>query len=146
MVLWLLSSSLRSVLVLAARFGVVGFRLASSEFYGNLSLVLGAVLVLARRLSGFGVATVNPKFQRNSKALGFGGLSAVGRFPGAAAGLGCWQFVGAGAFPAVSSNTTVKAAPAFGLRWTLRDKAPRSAPYLCEVGEHRTDCSHSLGR
>ncbi len=30
----------------------------------------------------------------------------------------------------VISNTTVKAAPAFGLRWTLRDKAPRSAPYL----------------
>jgi hypothetical protein len=28
------------------------------------------------------------------------------------------------------ANTAVKAAPAFGLRWTLRDKAPRSAPYL----------------
>lgn len=27
-------------------------------------------------------------------------------------------------------NITVKAAPAFGLRWTLRDKAPRSALYL----------------
>jgi hypothetical protein len=27
-------------------------------------------------------------------------------------------------------NTAVKAAPAFGLRWTLRDKPPRSAPYL----------------
>lgn len=27
-------------------------------------------------------------------------------------------------------NTTVKAAPALGLRWTLRDKASRSAPYL----------------
>ena len=126
----LLSSSLRSVLVLATRFGVCCFRLASSGFYGNLPLALGAVLVLARRLSVFGVATVNPKFQRNSKALGFGGLSAVGHFPGVAAGLGCWQFVGAGAFSAVSSNTTVKAAPAFGLRWTLRDKAPRSAPYL----------------
>jgi len=88
------------------------------------------VLVLARPLSVFGVATVNRKFQRNSKALGFGRLSTVGHFPGAAAGLGCWQFVGAGAFSAVSSNTTVKAAPAFGLRWTLRDKAPRSAPYL----------------
>jgi hypothetical protein len=24
----------------------------------------------------------------------------------------------------------VKAAPAFGLRWTLRDKASRSVPYL----------------
>ena len=130
MALKLLSSSLRSVLVLAARFGVGCFRLASSGFYGNLSLVLGAVLVLARRLSGFGVATVNRKFQRNSKALGFRGLSAIGRFPGAAAGLGCWQFVGAGAFPAAASNTTVKAAPAFGLRWTRRDKPPRSAPYL----------------
>lgn len=34
--------------------------------------------------------------------------------------------------PAISHlpNTAVKAAPAFGLRWTLRDKAPRSAPYL----------------
>jgi len=130
MALKLLSSSLRSVLVLAARFGVGCFRLASSGFYGNLSPVLGAVLVLARRLSVFGVATVNPKFQLNSKALGFGWLSLVGRFPGAGAGLGCWQFVGGGAFSAVSSNTTVKAAPAFGLHWTLRDKAPRSAPYL----------------
>ena len=130
MVFRLLSSSLRSVLVLAARFGVGCFRLASSGFYGNLSLVLSAVLVLARRLSGFGVATVNRKFQPNSKALRFGGLSAVGHFPGTAAGLGCWQFVGAGAFSAAASNTTVKAAPAFGLRWTLRDKAPRSAPYL----------------
>ena len=130
MVLWLLSSSLRSALVLAARFGVGCFRLASSGFYGNRSLALGAVLVFACRLSVFGGTTVNRKFQRNSKALGFGRLSAVGRFPGAAAGLGCWQFVGAGVFPAVSSNIPVKAAPAFGLRWTLRDKAPRSAPYL----------------
>jgi len=107
MALKLLSSSLRSALVLAARFGVMCLRLASSGFYGNRSLVLGAVLVLARRVSGFGVATVNPKFQRNSKALGFGGLSAVGHFPGAAAGLGSWQFAGAGAFSAVSSNTTL---------------------------------------
>ena len=28
------------------------------------------------------------------------------------------------------SNIPVKAAPAFGLRWTLRDKTPRSALYL----------------
>lgn len=117
-------------LVLAARFGVGCFRVASFGLYGNRSLALGAVLVLARRFSGFGIATVNPKFQRNSKALGFGRLSVIGHFPEAAAGLGCWQFVGAGAFSAVSSNTTVKAAPAFGLRWTLRDKASRSAPYL----------------
>ena len=125
-----LSLAFSSSLVLAVRLGAGCLRLASSWFYGNRSLVLGAVLVLARRLSVFGVATVNPKFQPNSKALGFGGLSLVGHFPGAAAGLGCWQFVGAGAFSAVSSNTTVKAAPAFGLRWTLRDKASRSAPYL----------------
>jgi hypothetical protein len=130
MVLWLLSSSLRSALVLAVRLGVGCLRLTASGFYGHLSFVLGAVLVLARRLSGFGVATVNSKFQRNSKALGFRRLSAVGHFPGAGAGLGCWQFVGAGVFSAVSSNTAVKAAPAFGLRWTLRDKASRSAPYL----------------
>ena len=31
---------------------------------------------------------------------------------------------------ALPPNTAVKAAPAFGLRWTLRDKPPRSAPYL----------------
>jgi hypothetical protein len=130
MVLWLLSSSLFSALVLAVRLGVGCLRLAASGFYGHLSFALGSVLVLARRLSLFGVATVNPKFQPNSKALGVGGLSVVGHFSGASAGLGCWQFVGAGAFSAVSSNTTVKAAPAFGFRWTLRDKASRSAPYL----------------
>jgi hypothetical protein len=125
-----LSLVFSSSLVLAVQLGVGCLRLAASGFYGHLSFALGAVLILARRLSVFGVATVNWKFQPNSKALGFGGLSAVGHFPGASAGLGCWQFVGAGAFSAVSSNTAVKAAPAFGLRWTLRDKAPRSAPYL----------------
>ena len=130
MVLWLLSSSLRSALVLAVRLGAGCLRLASSGFYGNLSFALGAVLVLARRLSVFGVATVNSKFQRNSKAQGFGGLSAVGHFPGAGASLGCRQLVGSATFSAVSSNIPVKAAPAFGLRWTLRDKASRSAPYL----------------
>jgi len=130
MALKLLSSSLRSVLVLAVRLSAGCFRLASSGYYGNRSPVLGAVLVLARRLSVFGAATVTPKFQRNSKALEFGRLSAVGHFPGAAAVLGCRQFVGASAFPAVSSNTAVKAAPAFGLPWTLRDKASRSTPYL----------------
>jgi hypothetical protein len=31
---------------------------------------------------------------------------------------------------ALTHNIPVKAAPAFGLRWTLRDKASRSAPYL----------------
>jgi hypothetical protein len=117
-----------SSLVLAVRLGAGCLRLAASGFYGHLSFALGAVLVLARRLSVFGVATVNPKFQRNSKAMGFGGLSLVGHFPGASAGLGYRQFVGAGVFSAVSSNTTVKAAPSG--RWTLRDKASRSAPYL----------------
>ena len=51
-------------------------------------------------------ATANRKFEQNSKASDFWG------------------------FPAFPSNTAVKAAPAFGLRWTLRDKASRSAPYL----------------
>jgi len=32
------------------------------------------------------------------------------------------------------SIPSVKAAPAFGLRWTLRDKAPCSAPYLQRWG------------
>ena len=107
MVLWLLSSSLRSALVLPVRLGAGCLRLAASGFYGHLSFALGAVLVLALRLGLFGVATVNSKFQRNSKALGFGGLSAVGQFPGASAGLGCRQFVGAAAFSAVPSNTTL---------------------------------------
>ncbi len=31
---------------------------------------------------------------------------------------------------AASFNIAVKAAPACGLRWALRDKAPRSALYL----------------
>ena len=31
---------------------------------------------------------------------------------------------------AMPANITVKAAPAFGLRWTLHDEAPRSALYL----------------
>ena len=30
----------------------------------------------------------------------------------------------------MTANILVKAAPAFGLRWTLRDKALRSALYL----------------
>ena len=147
-------------LVLPVRLGAGCLRLAASGFCGHLSLALGAVLVLARRLSLFGVATVNPIFQRNSKALGFGGLSAIGHFPGLSVrlGAGCLRLAssrfdasgsaagsfatvnrkfeqnskasGFGGFSALPSNTAVKAAPAFGLRWTLRDKAPRSAPYL----------------
>jgi hypothetical protein len=92
------------------------------------SLVLGSVPVLARRLSVFGVATVNRKFQPKSKSSGFGAVPAARHFPFAASGRGCKPFVCATAFPANPSNTAVKAAPSG--RWSLRDKAPRSAPYL----------------
>ena len=166
MALKLLPSSLRSVLVLAVRLGVECLRLASSGFYGKLSLALGVVLVLARRLSLFGVATVNPIFQPKTKSSGAGAFPAAKHFPFAinvqvlsvrlgagclrlassgfdASGSGAGSFAtvnrkfvqnskasGFGGFPALPSNTAVKAAPAFGLRWTLRDKASRSAPYL----------------
>ena len=92
------------------------------------SLALGSVPVFARRVSVFGVATVNRKFQPNSKASGLAAFPAARHFPFAASGRGCKPFACAAAFPANPSNTAVKAAP-FG-RWTLRDKAPRSAPYL----------------
>ena len=69
------------------------------------SLARGAVLVLARRLSVFGVATVNRKFQRNSKALSFELFPAALHFPFATSGLGCQQFACAAAFPANRSNT-----------------------------------------
>jgi hypothetical protein len=94
MVLKLLSPLFSSVLVLPVR--------PSAP-----ALALGAVLVLARRLSVFGVATVNRKFQRNSKALGFGLFPVTGHFPFATSGLGCRQFVYAAAFPANRSNTTL---------------------------------------
>jgi hypothetical protein len=92
MVLKLLSPLFSSVLVLPVRLGAP-------------SLALGAVLVLARRLSVFGVATVNRKFQRNSKALGFGLFPAAQHFPFATSGLGYQQFACAAAFPANRSNT-----------------------------------------
>jgi len=92
------------------------------------SLALGSVSVLASRLSVFGVATVNRKFWPNSKSSGFGAFSAARLFPVAASGRGCKPFACASAFPANPSNTAVKAAPSG--RWTLRDKASRSAPYL----------------
>jgi hypothetical protein len=92
------------------------------------SLALGSVPVLARRLSVFGVATVNRKFWPNSKSSGLGAFPAARHFPFAARGRGFKPFARTTAFPANPSNTAVKAAP-FG-RWTLRDKAPRSAPYL----------------
>jgi hypothetical protein len=74
---------------------------------GAPSLALSAVLVLARRLSVFGVATVNRKFQRNSKALGLGLFPAAQHLPFATSGLGCQQFACATAFPANRSNTTL---------------------------------------
>ena len=92
------------------------------------SLALGSVPVLARRLSVFGVATVNRKFQPNSKSSGSAAFPAARQFPFATGGRGCRPFACATAFPANPSNTAVKAAPSG--RWTLRDKASRSAPYL----------------
>ena len=92
------------------------------------SLPFGSVPVLAGRLGVFVVATVNRNFQPNSKSSGFGGFPAAWHFPFAACGRGCKQFACAAAFPANPSNNAVKAAPSG--RWTLRDKAPRSAPYL----------------
>lgn len=92
------------------------------------SLALGSVLILARRLSVSVVATINRKYQPNSKSTGLGAFPAAQHFPFAASGRGFKQFAGAAAFPANPSNTAVKAAPSG--RWTLRDKPPRSAPYL----------------
>ena len=91
------------------------------------SLALGSVPVLARRLGVFVVATVNRKFWPKLKSA-LGAFPTVRHFPFAASGRGCKLFACASAFPANPSNTAAKAAP-FG-RWTLRDKAPRSAPYL----------------
>lgn len=82
-----------NVPVLSVRLGAGCLRLASSGFDASGSATTS-------------FATVNRKFEQNSKPSVFGG------------------------FPALPSNTAVKAAPAFGLRWTLRDKAPRNAPYL----------------
>ena len=65
------------------------------------SLALGSVLILARRLSVSVVATINRKYQPNSKSTGLGAFPAAQHFPFAASGRG-----------------------------TLRDKPPRSAPYL----------------
>jgi hypothetical protein len=90
------------------------------------SLVLGSVLVLARRLGVFGVAAVNRKFWPNL-ASGLAAFPAAWHFPFAACGFGCRQFAWAAAFPANLSNPAVDPAP-FG-RWTLRDKpAQRRSP------------------
>jgi hypothetical protein len=115
MVLKLLSPSLRSVLVSPVRLGVGCFRRASFGFY-----VPGPAAV--------SFATVNRKFQPKTKPSGVGFFPAAGQFPVVTGGRGCKQFACTTAFPANPSNTAVKAAP-FG-RWTLRDKASRSAPYL----------------
>ena len=111
----LLSPSLRSVLVSPVRLGVGCFRRASSGFYLPGSAAIS-------------FATVNRKFQPKTKPSGLGCFPSAQQFPVVSAGRGCVPFACRAAFPANSSNTAVKAAP-FG-RWTLRDKAPRSAPYL----------------
>ena len=150
--------------VSSVRLGAGCLRLAASGFYAHLSFALGAVLVLARRLSLFSVATVNPIFQPKTKSSGVGAFSAAKHFPFAVnvqvlsvrLGARCLRLAssgfdepgstagsfatvnrkfqqnskasGFGGFPALPSNTAVKAAPSG--RWTLRDKASRSAPYL----------------
>jgi hypothetical protein len=50
------------------------------------SLPFGSVPVSARRLGVFGVATVNRKFQPNSKSSGLGVFPAAQHFPFAASG------------------------------------------------------------
>ena len=104
-----------NVPVLLARLGVVCFRLAASGFDGSGSAAVS-------------FATVNRKFQPKTKPSGLGCFSTARRFPVVSAGRGCKRFACSAAFPANLSNTAVKAAPSG--RWTLRDKAPRSAPYL----------------
>jgi len=111
----LLSPFLRSVLVLPVRLGVGCFRRAVSGFYLPGSAVVS-------------FATVNRKFQPKTKPSEFGFFPAARQFPVVSAGRGGVPFACSAAFPANPSNTAVKAAP-FG-RWTLRDKASRSAPYL----------------
>lgn len=75
------------------------------------SLALGSVPVLARRLSVFGVATVNRKFQPKTKSSGSAAFPATRHFPLAASGRGCKPFACATAFPANPSNTAVTALP-----------------------------------
>jgi hypothetical protein len=115
MVLKLLPPVFSCALVSPVRLGVGCFRRAASGFY-----VPGSAAV--------SFATVNRKFQPKTKPSGFGAVPAAGHFPFAASGRGFRQFAYAAAFPANLSNIAVKAAPSG--RWTLRDKAPRSALYL----------------
>ncbi len=89
------------------------------------SLALGSVPALARRLSIFGVATVNWKFQPNSKSSGFGAFPASRQFPFAASGRGCKPFACTTAFPANPSNTAVKALPS-----VAGTAGKPAAPYL----------------
>jgi len=115
MVFKLLSLVFSCVLVSPVRLGVGCFRRTASGFY-----VPGS--------AACSFATVNGKFQPKTKPSEFGAFPAAQYFQFAASGRGCKRLAGAAAFPANPSNTAVKAAP-FG-RWTLRDKAPRSALYL----------------
>jgi hypothetical protein len=115
MVFKLLSPVFGCVLVSPVRLGLGCLRRAVSGFYEPGSAAVS-------------FATVNRKFQPKTKPSGVGFFPTAGQFPVVSAGRGCRQFACATAFPANLSNTAVKAAP-FG-RWTLRDKAPRSAPYL----------------
>jgi hypothetical protein len=85
------------------------------------SLALGSVLVLARRLGVFVVATVNRKFRPILQSSGLDAFPAAQHFPLATCGRGCKPFACATAFPANPSNPAVDPAP-FG-RWTLRDSA-----------------------
>jgi hypothetical protein len=112
MVIKLLSPLFSSVLVLPVR-------------HGAPSLTLSAVLILARRLGVFGVATVNRKFQRNSKALGLGLFPAAQHFPFATSGLGCKPFACATAFSANRSNTPLNPTALTGVglatRWASQN-------------------------
>ena len=94
MVFKLLSSSLRSVLVLPVRLGAGCLRRAASGFY-----VPGSAVV--------SFSTVNWKFQPKTKPLGFGVFPAARKFPGAGAGRGFMPFAYTAAFPTNLSNTTL---------------------------------------
>ena len=85
------------------------------------SLALGSMPVLARRLSVFGVATVNRKFQPKSKSSGLAVFPAARHSPFVASGRVLWQFACATAFPANLSNMALN--PVRFALWTLRDKA-----------------------
>ena len=68
------------------------------------SLALGSMPVFARRLSIFGVATVNRKFRAKPESSGFEAFPAARHFPFSASGRGFKQSACATAFPANPSN------------------------------------------